>query len=482
MIAAIYTRVSTDEQAREGLSLAVQERRCREAAEAHGATTIDVYQDEGYTSRDLNRPALQQLLDRLDRYDRIYTLDQSRWTRDPADLEDLRARLLDAGVAIVPLSLPIDHDTPEGQLMSRVVLATDRFGIDVARAKCIASLRDRAERGLHHGNPPTGYALPADSNEPLIIDPPRARTVRRMFDMAARGLPLSAIAQTLTAEGVRGQRGSCAWHTTTIADILRNPVYRGVVTYQGEEFEGAHEPLVDPGVWHEVQALLRRRSVEHPARRARLSRLFACDVCGGRVSRVGSAHHSYRCEARFDRPADDRHEPLHKSAQAVEAVLWTYTAHLLSADALTAAVDAHEPSEQPDVEAELQAVEDRIAWNLEVAEEGGMPASWVVERNRELLIRREELLAFRGRSSRSMAAGDLAWLRDHGADVLVRLRDRTEGEQLRVLEMLYSSVRMHLEGLIFVHAVSLQPRGVAYPLWDASANAWGPVDLSPWHP
>jgi hypothetical protein len=61
MRAAVYTRVSTQEQAREGISLAAQEEACRRMAVEAGAMEVTVYCDEGYTGSNMRRPALQQV-------------------------------------------------------------------------------------------------------------------------------------------------------------------------------------------------------------------------------------------------------------------------------------------------------------------------------------------------------------------------------------------------------------------------------------
>lgn len=65
MRAAVYIRVSTDEQARDGVSLDMQEDACRRSAEAAGATSIELFRDDGYTGTNPNRPALRALVQRL---------------------------------------------------------------------------------------------------------------------------------------------------------------------------------------------------------------------------------------------------------------------------------------------------------------------------------------------------------------------------------------------------------------------------------
>jgi site-specific DNA recombinase len=62
-----YARVSTDEQAREGVSLEAQQSRIRAYAEAKGLALSDILADEGYSGKNLKRPALQELLARCER-------------------------------------------------------------------------------------------------------------------------------------------------------------------------------------------------------------------------------------------------------------------------------------------------------------------------------------------------------------------------------------------------------------------------------
>ena len=59
---AIYTRVSTEEQAKEGYSLAAQDERLRSHAKSQGWAVYKLYVDDGYSAASRNRPALKKLL------------------------------------------------------------------------------------------------------------------------------------------------------------------------------------------------------------------------------------------------------------------------------------------------------------------------------------------------------------------------------------------------------------------------------------
>jgi len=493
MIAAVYCRVSTDEQARQGLSLKVQEARCREAADRHGAEAVDVYVDDGYSGRSLDRPALQRLLGRLARYDRIYVLDQSRWTRDPGALEELRECLLAAGVALVPLAAPLDQQTPAGRLVSRVIVASDRFQIDVARAKALDALTRLTRGGHHHGRCPLGYERPRDEaggimrDRPLVVVPAEARIVLRIYGEYAAGRPVADICRGLIADRVPGKRGRVAWRAATVMRMLSNPTYRGRVRWQGHTYPAGHEPIVPADLWQRVQARRARDAGVHPSRRATLSPLLRCGICDGSVQRAGSAPGSYRCRDRARWPSRDRHEPICKRVPIVHMVIWTWTRHLITEDLLVAALENTRPEryDESALAAELEELEGRIAYNLEAARAGALPMDMLVAQQRPLLARREELRRALMAGSAAVSADDGAWLRRLGADGAIDRLAASEdrGLQRRVLETIYEVIYLHPGGLVFHHLwPGIGPHGIAYPVWRGPAHGWSEISLTPWSP
>lgn len=415
-------------------------------------------------------------------------LDQSRWTRDPADLEALRATLTAANVALMPLSAPLDQESPEGQLVSRVTLAADRYTIDVARAKTVASLQQRAEAGHYHGQVPLGYRRPRDArghvvpDAPIEIDPPAAEIVRQVFELWVRGHTMAAIARRLNAAGVRGQRGPTSWGVSHIAKILHSEVHVGRVPYNGRSYAGLHEPIIDDLTWARAQQRLARLPEQERGRGSTtLAALMICGVCGGSVhrTRCGRAtSYAYRCGARIRRPASDRHAPIHKSVDAVEACLWAWTESLLSGVLLRAALD--EPSEVPDLdvlEAQLRALDEQVRYNLHAARAGGLPADLLAAENAPLLERREVILR-RLRAPRSEAAGEFV-LPDDPAAWVTAVRSLDLAEQVEILRGFYRAVALCADHLIVQHNIpGLGPRKIEYPRWRGPVLGWAPVDLS----
>ena len=61
--AVLYIRVSTDEQAKYGYSIDMQQNQCFNFAEKEGYKVIGTYIDDGYTARNPNRPQYKKLFE-----------------------------------------------------------------------------------------------------------------------------------------------------------------------------------------------------------------------------------------------------------------------------------------------------------------------------------------------------------------------------------------------------------------------------------
>jgi hypothetical protein len=163
-------------------------------------------------------------------------------------------------------------------------------------------------RGERLGGPvPDGYqrslCVAADKVVAhYTLDPARAPTIRRAFDLAAEGLGDPSVARRLNGEGHRTKAGGF-FRRRRVQDLLTNPYYAGrVVRYRGRDNQevavGTHEPIVDP---HEFDRLLAMRAKRDaatgdPRRRSRPSRRFVlaglalCARCGRTMWAVSSTY------------------------------------------------------------------------------------------------------------------------------------------------------------------------------------------------
>jgi site-specific DNA recombinase len=149
---------------------------------------------------------------------------------------------------------------------------------------------------------------------PLVIDKAEAAIVRRVFAEYVAGRAQNAIAQDLEREGVPTLTPAGAWYATTVAGMLKNPLYIGMVTHDGEGYPAEHEPIIDRETWEKAIELREARTAQgRPRGRRTAGRhlltegLLRC-TCGAAMSPVtkrdnraanGMGYETYACVKRL---------------------------------------------------------------------------------------------------------------------------------------------------------------------------------------
>lgn len=227
--AAVYLRVSTDDQARDGYGLDVQRERSRAQVVAKGWTIAGEYVDAGVsgTIPAPDRPAMGALLADLDagRVDAVVVLALDRLGRSTRVVLDLVERLTHAGAELVSCNESLDTSTPSGRFVMRMFASLAELERDniVARTTAGRNARGRVD-GERGGRVPLGYVR-ADSG--LEVDPGGAELVKRIYSMRRRGATLQAIADAMNADGVRTRRGG-SWYPSVVREVLEHrAVYVG---------------------------------------------------------------------------------------------------------------------------------------------------------------------------------------------------------------------------------------------------------------
>jgi site-specific DNA recombinase len=252
MRCAIYTRYSSDLQ-RES-SAEDQIRKCRSFAESKGWTVLDAFirGDQEISGAALaGRSELLSLIahskTRSRPFDRILIDDTSRLARNVADALKLVDTLRFHGVGVTFVSQGIDTlDKSARQLVTFNGMMDEQFLVGLAD-KVHRGQEGRVLKGLNPGgklygyenvpilNPdrPGKYGRPAVDGVKQEIKSEQAEVVRRVFRMYADGMGLALVSKTLNAEGVPSPqpprtRTLRAWCPSSIREILRNELYRGV--------------------------------------------------------------------------------------------------------------------------------------------------------------------------------------------------------------------------------------------------------------
>lgn len=340
--AAVYARVSTDEQAREGTSLGAQQRLAHERADDDGATIADeyVYVDAGISGKTADRPEYQRMLAdaAAGGFVRLYVWKFDRLGRDAEELLRARRMLAAAGVTIVSLT--------EGEAESTLVYGVRALVSQEEREK----IAERSKMGLAEvarqggwkgGEPPYGYR--SAGNRTLEVVETEAAIAERIGELYLGGLGAPKIAQHLNAEGLRTRHGRL-WTKVQILGILDNPIYVGLIRFKGETFEGNHQPIRDLETWQRIQAIRSARATSptggrgaEPRRHLLTKGSLHC-VCGqSMTSRTfvkdrghGRQYDYYLCRGRESGACD---RPALRRETVDEPLLAMFETHVLDIDA-----------------------------------------------------------------------------------------------------------------------------------------------------
>ena len=301
--AVSYIRVSTREQAQrggseEGFSLPAQREANKRKAQSMGALVVKEFADRGESARSANRPELQKMLTYLKQdggidYVIVHKLD--RLARNRADDVEINRAFEEAGVRLVSTSENIDQ-TPGGMLLHGIMSSIAEFYSRNLANEVMKGMGEKARNGGTLGKAPLGYinVRARDENgrevRTVALDEERAPLVRLAFTEYATGnWTVSQLAKHLAGLGldVPATPSKPARPITKgrLHTLLRHPYYKGVVQFQGVEYAGKHEPLVDEETWQTVQAVLgSHRSGERERMHNHfLKSTVVCGQCGSRL-------------------------------------------------------------------------------------------------------------------------------------------------------------------------------------------------------
>ena len=312
--AAVYIRVSTDEQAE--LSPETQLEKIREYARREGILILQdqIYVDAGISGKKAEkRPEFMRMIAAAKEKDRPFSVllvwKFSRFARNQEESIFYKSILRSkCGVDVVSVSEPLiaGHF---GSLIERIIEWMDEFYSIRLSEEVKRSMEVNARRGKLQSTPSFGYRV---EDGRLVPQPEEAQLVQKIFADFVAGKGLYPIARELNAMGIRTHRGN-AFENRSIEYIIRNPVYIGKLRWNPtgrtrRDFfneniitaDSDHEPLITMDVWEAAQ----RRMDEIKAQwgyKARpttelnhwLSGIVRCSSCG--TTLIFARPHYFKC-------------------------------------------------------------------------------------------------------------------------------------------------------------------------------------------
>ena len=407
MRAAIYCRVSTDDQAREGTtSLSTQREACISKAHELGYETPGDYTySETWTGINTDRPRLNELRDNIKQrhIDAVICYSTDRLARNPIHIAIIAEECQKHDIELLFVTEPMDN-SPEGQLIRYV----KGFAAQVEHEK----IKERTMRGkiagLRLGKLSTGGTAPFGYNQvegKRVINEHQAEIVRAIFNkLAYEGYTLYRLANELNLAGISGPRGG-RWSEHTVHRIVNNTAYMGVTyafrykvvkpkkekTTKAErkthyelrthifrdksewiEVPGATPAIVIPKVYLLAQKQLERNRHKTPGNRIHQYLLsggrLRCGACGhsmagGSKRKGNSQYRYYRCVCNMKPNYYSHCEQRSISANRIEPLVWDELSRILAnPDILEAEILEQRKNKEPvTLEADRVMLESNIA-------------------------------------------------------------------------------------------------------------------------
>lgn len=282
MLTIVYVRVSTDDQVEH--SPEAQRRRCVEHAQTANLGAPRVLSDEGWSAKNLDRPAMSELiaLVEADQVAHVIVWRLDRLSRDAGDLNRL-IRLLDEHcVTLHSLNEGlVEVGTASGRMQAGMHGVFAQYYREHNIENIKLGQREAVRKGLWINRAPTGY----DLDDRVLVANDDAHLVRRAFALRAAGKsypPISA---------------ACGLPYSTVRSIIHNQVYLGLTRLGDQWFPGAHQALISQAEFdaaHRGHVPGRRRGTDLLSGRVR------CGTCGRVVSidTNGRNQPIYRCRHR----------------------------------------------------------------------------------------------------------------------------------------------------------------------------------------
>lgn len=301
-IAAVYIRVSTDEQVEYSPDAQLVE--IRRYAAAHGYIIPDeyIFIDEGISGKntakreDFNR-MIGVAKTKPKPFDAILVWKFSRFARNREDSVVYKSMLRkQLGIDVISISEPVGDDKMSVIIEALIEAMDEYYSINLAE-EVKRGMSEKARRGELQATPSFGYCVKNNKLEPI---PEEAALVREMFHRFQSGEGFYQLSKWLNSMGVKTHRGN-AFENRTVEYILRNPTYIGKLRwnptgrsrrhFDSETIilaDGSHEPIIDMETWNIVQDMIRKQKevLKYKARptyekKDWLSGIIRCADCGG---------------------------------------------------------------------------------------------------------------------------------------------------------------------------------------------------------
>ena len=291
---ALYIRVSTTEQAKEGYSIGEQEERLKKYCDAMEWDIFKIYVDPGYSGGDTDRPGLQDLIRDVEDglLDKVVVYKLDRLSRSQLDTLYLIEKVFLANnTDFVSMTENFDTSTAFGRAMIGILAVFAQLERDKINERMVMGKEARAKEGKWNGGAtePIGYDYDPPTDL-LLLNDYEAMQLLELKDLFFKGTPLRTIETMFKEKGYKHKHGE--WDPKTMRRVLRSKLYCGYMHYRGEWYKAQHKTLWDEETNRKLVKILDERAeaykltgIKPGAQTTYLGGLLLCKRCGAKYAK-----------------------------------------------------------------------------------------------------------------------------------------------------------------------------------------------------
>jgi len=252
--AAIYTRVSTEEQAKEGFSLDAQLDKLRSYCKARDWIVAGEYVDDGYSGRKTKRPAYMKMLEEMDKWDALLVIKMDRIHRNQKNFMFMMEHLNKNKKEFVSMSESFDTSTAIGRFVMNIIQGIAQLESEQIGERVYIGMEQKAKinGGVLGFNIPYGYDY---MDGKLNVNQKEALVIKNIYSWYLDHKSMGEIVTMLNDAKVP-TKNQGLWAKKMVSTILKNPIYCGYLHWEKYVNKSDHEPIISVQSFNTVQGLI----------------------------------------------------------------------------------------------------------------------------------------------------------------------------------------------------------------------------------
>lgn len=257
--AALYTRVSTEEQANEGYSLDAQMRRLEAYCEYENWQIAGRYREEGESGRNANRPEYRRMMSEKDGWDVVLVLKMDRIHRNSKNFALMMDEFERSKKDFCSVQEQFDTSNAMGRFVRDILQRVAQLESEQIGERVRFGMEHKAKYGMGFlgSGHPYGYTY---SFGKLEVVKDEMYTVRAIYNLYSKGKSMEAIADSLNDASIPAKKGG-KWNKQSVFNILHNPLYAGYVRWDGNVRLGEHCAIIDPEQYEAINGHIQTTKV-----------------------------------------------------------------------------------------------------------------------------------------------------------------------------------------------------------------------------